>query len=72
LPSTLRYLWITFQRLANRRASNGFGLNPISWADIDAFLRLTRLRLTPWEIEQIEMLDNLYRVEHSQNGPDTE
>lgn len=33
---------------------------PISWADIDAFSRFGGLRLTPWEIEIIETLDDLF------------
>ncbi len=36
------------------------GSAPITWLDIDAFLRVTRLRLDPAEIEIIEMLDGVF------------
>lgn len=68
MPPALTYLWAAFLRLANRRGSNGFGANPISWTELEAFSRLSGLRLTPWEIETIEMLDNLYRVEQARTG----
>jgi hypothetical protein len=60
---TLQYLWIAFIRLSSRRGSNGFGINPISWPEIDAFVRNSRVRLAPWEVEIIEMLDDLFRAE---------
>lgn len=68
LPPAMNYLWSVFLRLANRRSSNGFGANPIPWTEIEAFSRLTRTRLTPWEVEIVEMLDNLYRIEQSRTG----
>lgn len=61
-PPSLTYLWATFYRLSNRRGSNGFGVNPITWSELDAFTRLSGVRLTPWEIETVEMLDDLYRA----------
>jgi hypothetical protein len=62
-PRALSYLWRTFQRLRNRRTSNGFGVNPITWVDLGEFTRLTGVRLAPWEIEVIEELDILDRNE---------
>lgn len=62
-PLALEYLWRTFIRLSSRRGSNGFGINPISWSEIDAFVRNSQLTLAPWEIEIIEMLDDLFRAE---------
>jgi hypothetical protein len=47
-------------------------MNPISWADIEAFMRLTRSRLSPWEVETIEMLDSLYRIEQAKSGAEPE
>jgi hypothetical protein len=49
--------------LRNRRTSNGFGVNPITWVDLGEFTRLTGVRLAPWEIEVIEELDILDRNE---------
>lgn len=67
LPPELFYLWKTYRRLANRRGSSGFSMNPISWPEIDAFVRHSRFVLAPWEIEIIEMLDDLDRVEQAKN-----
>jgi hypothetical protein len=59
-PTELAYLWRTFGRLSNRRGSNGFGPLPIGWPDLDAFSRMSQVKLQPWEIEIIEDLDALY------------
>lgn len=60
LPPALDYLWVVFRRLSNRRGSSGFGPAPISWVDIATFSQLTGVRLVPWEIECLEMLDVLH------------
>lgn len=65
LPRELTYLWNVFLRLSNRRGSNGFDIDPIGWTEIDAFIRLSGLRLAPWEIALIEMLDDLYRSQRA-------
>lgn len=57
-PDALRYLWTAFVRIRRRNAGNGFGATPITWADLDAYSRLSGLRLLPWEIEIIELLDD--------------
>ncbi len=59
-PAPLRYLWRLFWRLRRRKAGNGYGPNPIEWPDIDAFVRNARLKLSPFEIETIEMLDDAF------------
>jgi hypothetical protein len=64
-PQPLAYIWIAFVRLSARRGSNGFSFNPISWPDIDAFVRHSGMRLAPWEIRLIEELDDLFRAEHA-------
>jgi hypothetical protein len=41
--------------------SGGFaGPNPIGWPDIDAFVRISGLRLAPWETGILEALDDIY------------
>jgi hypothetical protein len=60
LPPALKYVWQAFNRLRRRKGSNGFAIDPIGWPDIDAFVRFSRLALTPWEVELIEDLDNLF------------
>lgn len=56
----LSHLWAVFWRLRRRRGGNGFGASPIEWPDIDAFARLSGTRLTPFDIEVIEDLDDAY------------
>jgi hypothetical protein len=55
-PASLSYLWSIFLRISNRRGQPG----PLLWSEIDAFLRVSKVRLAPWEIEVIEELDRLY------------
>lgn len=44
------------------------GREPIEWSDLVAFLSLTKSSLTPWEIEIIEDLDDLYRAATTSSG----
>lgn len=64
-PMALLHVWTAFQRLSARRGSNGFGINPISWPDIDAYVRHSRMPLAPWEVRLIEELDDLFRAEQA-------
>lgn len=64
-PEALRHVWSAFCRLSARRGANGFSINPISWPDIDAYVRHSKMPLAPWEIRLIEELDDLFRQEHS-------
>ncbi|SHJ69966.1 hypothetical protein SAMN05444159_1262 [Bradyrhizobium lablabi] len=64
-PLALQHVWHAFCRLSARRGSNGFSINPISWPDIDAYVRNSKMALAPWEIRIIEELDDLFRQEHS-------
>lgn len=63
-PEALRHVWTAFCRLSARRGA-GFSINPISWPDIDAYTRLSRMPLAPWEVRLIEELDDMFRLEHS-------
>jgi hypothetical protein len=58
-PDPLAYLWNAFIRLSNRRPV-GFAEGLIPWSEMDAFQRVSGLRLTPWEIRVIEMLDAMF------------
>lgn len=59
LPVSLRYLWSAFIRLSDRRPV-GMNVGLIPWSEIDAFQRVSGFRLTPWEVELIEMLDVMF------------
>jgi hypothetical protein len=67
LPQSLEYLWAAFCRLATRRTSNGYGPNLITYPEIDAFQRVTSIRLDPWEVEIIEMLDRMFITENAKS-----
>ena len=59
-PTPLLYLWRTYNRLRGRKGSSGFGVSPIEWPDIQAFLSVTSSSLLPWEIVMIERLDDTF------------
>lgn len=71
MPMGGDYLWRAFQRLSSRRSTNGFGVNALSWPDIDAFVRLSGAALEPWEIEVIEHLDGLYLAQQAKQQAKT-
>lgn len=68
LPEALAYLWSAFVRIRRRKGSNGFALSPIEWPDIDAFLRLSGVKLVPWEITMVEDLDDIFISTQSKPG----
>jgi len=65
IPIGAVHIWAAFIRLHNRRGSSGFGPSPILWSDIEAFSRLSGIRLDPWEIEIIEDLDLVFFAEQA-------
>ena len=42
------------------RSANGFGMNLLSYTEIDAWARLTRRVLSAWEVAALKALDVLY------------
>jgi hypothetical protein len=59
-PEEYTFAWSSFFDLNSSRGSNGFGSNPISYSEIDAYTRLTRKVLLPYEIAAIQILDNCF------------
>lgn len=57
-PEALRYLWVVFIRIRSRINGNGMVPARITLQDLDAFNRLSAMRLAPWEVEIIEKLDD--------------
>lgn len=55
-PAGLR-VWGIFLDLHATRGSNGFGANPIAYADIEAWSRLRREPVRPFELDMIRALD---------------
>lgn len=60
MPLALSYVWDAWKRLRRRSSAGVNGADPITWQDIDAFVRRTGSRLDPRDIELIEDLDDLY------------
>ena len=56
-PEGVGYLYHWFCSIAAGRSSNGFGPNRISSVEINAWSQLAGHRLTPWEFEMIQLLD---------------
>lgn len=55
--SGLVRLWNIFMQLNDTRGSNGYGMNPISFQEIEAMIRLTGNPLRSWEVEIIRAMD---------------
>lgn len=67
-PLALTYVWRAWARMRRRKAGGFNGPSPIEWPDIDAFMRNTRTRLDPHDIEMIEQLDDLYLAATAKAG----
>jgi hypothetical protein len=58
MPSELGYIWVWFLELDAGRGGNGFGLNPLSYTEIQAWAYLKRVVLAAWEVEVIKLIDS--------------
>lgn len=59
LPDMFSEVWSWFLRLNNRRQSSGFGYNPLSYSEIEAFFNLLEYNPQQWELEILEVLDSV-------------
>jgi len=57
------YVWKSFISLHNKRTSNGFGMNPLSYSDMYAYFQLMQMQPEEWEIDTILKLDSV-ALEH--------
>lgn len=57
-PDAAEHLWRWFLEVSRRRGSNGFGANPISYSELEAWSRLTETRLSALEVDWIMALDD--------------
>jgi len=60
-------LWNAFAALSRRRGVGMAGANPITYAEIDAWCRLTRTPLEPHHLEIILALDAVW-LDHAAKG----
>jgi hypothetical protein len=59
LPHSMYELWRFFIELHNSRSSNGFGVNPLSYTEIDSYFRLQQIVPEVWEVSTIKKLDSV-------------
>lgn len=52
-----RYIAERFFDVSVGRSSNGFGVAPLSWLDLDAYCRMRRVKFTNWELDMLRVLD---------------
>lgn len=64
-PDIVAYVWRWFTELDSARQI-GMGINPLSHTEIEAWARLNRINLTPFEVRCIRALD-VVRLEQA-NG----
>jgi len=50
-------VWAWFRELDRARHSNGYGLNPLTYSDIDAWSRLRRISLLAWHLDALILMD---------------
>lgn len=60
IPLAAEYLYDWFLELSRARSSSGFGINPISHLEIDAWARLYGISPQPHELQIIAALDDAY------------
>ncbi len=65
VPEGGECLWNWFQELSAGRGNNGFGPTAISWADIEAWARLTAIELTPYETLTLRSMDAAFLSAHA-------
>jgi hypothetical protein len=56
--------------LSSARTSNGFGLNPLPFCEIEAWARLSGVEPTPWEVSLLKRLDMVTLANHRSNTTD--
>jgi hypothetical protein len=59
-PAGVEYVVEWFAELSTARGSNGFSQSPITYAEIDAWARLTGRSLSPFEVDLLRVMDMQY------------
>ncbi|RKG68646.1 hypothetical protein D7V80_11650 [Corallococcus sp. CA054B] len=65
LPEALAHVWGWFAELSNARGAGAFTLNPISFSDMESWVRLSGHRPTSSEVQLLRRLDEAFLVEVS-------
>ena len=64
-PSEIAHVWNAWVRIRRRKASGVNGVEPVTWLDIDAFLRRSSVRLSPPDTDLLEIIDDAYLASFS-------
>ena len=71
VPIAGQRVWSLFLSLHAARGGNGFGANPLSNTEIEAYARMAREPIRPFEFEIIRALDRVYlEASRDQGKPD--
>jgi hypothetical protein len=65
LDHRIAHVWDWFRELDATRGGNGWGVNPITFAEIDAYQRLTGEQITAWAARLIRAVDNAVLIERA-------
>lgn len=65
LPECCYGVWKAFIDLNNARSSSGFGVNPVSYLEIQAYCNLYNTVLDEWELDLIRKFDNVVLQIHA-------
>jgi hypothetical protein len=60
MPEEFTFAWGSFVDLQSTRGSNGFSSNPITYLEIEAYIRLSGRVLLPHEIRAIKVIDTAF------------
>lgn len=63
VPEPARLYWRWFTDLCRTRTSNGYGPNPIGYAEIEAYTRLYGWPLEPRHVDMIMALDRVWMAQ---------
>ena len=58
-PYSREYVFKVFWDLHQVRGSNGFSMNPISYHDIECYMRVMSVELVPWDVRLIRIMDDV-------------
>lgn len=68
-PEALWHVWEWFWSLDAARGNNGWSWNPLGFADIEAWTRLSRIQPTPFEVDCLRLLDRAWLREQRKRAP---
>jgi hypothetical protein len=54
------YIFGIFQELNASRSHNGFGYNPLSYTEVDAYRRMTGTVLNAWQVKMLMRIDQIF------------